>query len=257
MATDPDHIRRALALWEDFPVHRVPRPVVFTAPPKPVPPRVTPDGLRSHSAWDDAPSVAESELTAEQREAAHRHFREHPLVRIVRAQARLGTDRGEQHLPALVLLSDGDVPAFITPDPEFERTMSWRPPGLTDPIHGTRATLAPDGQTLTVYYTVIVHRPPRTASAEAAATKAEAAATETETAILVGAVEDWQHPPRRPYIGFLRPRSTVVRLAAPLGNRVLIRLGCGIGTNSFGTPVPVTPDPAPAPPPQSPAVDAG
>jgi hypothetical protein len=234
--TDPEHIRRALALWEDFPVYRSPRPIVVTAPSD-HPHRGGSAELRRLGDWEAFPA---SELTPDQRKTAHRHCRarrsdpDHPLGRILRGDVVCGTDRGEQYLPGLAVQCGAHGEGFIGLDAEFERTMTWRPPGMANSPSGTHATIATDDRTLTVTFRTF---------RSGVSSHPDAEAVETRTAVLVPAIEDWLL--QGPYLGIPGHGGTVVHLAAPLGNRVLIRLGRHTGADSCGTPIPVHRVPTP------------
>ncbi|MBR7834880.1 hypothetical protein KDL01_16525 [Actinospica durhamensis] len=244
MGVDTEHIRLALEQWEPFPIHRVPRPIVLTAPLRNWHARVKRE-LASGN-WQSEP-VAPSELTAKQDAAARedlRYFgpdsRERAFGPIVRTRAMFGTDRGVLHVPALVVHADDGHGLHLAIDPDFARTHCWRPPALTKPASDIWARSSEDGRSLTVHFTMVTR---------STAAQPHAVATETDTALLVDAVEEWQLPPDAVYPavdGFLTTRSTLVHLAAPLGDRVLICLGYGVGTPSFATPVPVLPPVPPA-----------
>jgi len=87
--------------------------------------------------------------------------------------------------------------------------------------------LAEDGHTLTYRFT-------GTPSAYAAYPRAEV--FETDTAVLVEPVEVALDSPDNIRLAHLAEREVVVRLAAALGNRVLIWLAHGAGSDTCGAP---------------------
>ena len=235
MALDPDHVRPALARWDDFPVDDDPRRVVLTAP--------TPQWLDFMSArlrrsrTFDAPAVPESELTPEQLARALSYCEDvrsgeaRPLGKIVRAAARFTTDRGDQKLPALVMFpADRRWPLAMV-DTAFEQHMTWCPPGL-QPTSGLVSWLAEDDQTLTFRFQ---------GQLAYVADYPAAVVSETRTAVLIDPIEELLLGPDQCYPASSADREVVARLAAPLGNRVLIGKGNGVGTSNFGSPLTVVP----------------
>jgi hypothetical protein len=231
---DQEHVRLALAARDDFPVDRDPRPIVFTAAIPTWHDRAAAE-LRASRVFE-APAVAQSALTPEQLRAACDCCRDvntlepGPLGRIVRARMPFTTDRGERRLPAWIMLPDNRRRPFVALEPDFERAMTWHPAGLRQPIGAEVSTLAEDGRTLTFRF---MAQPP------AVADYPDAVVTETETAVHVAPIERWVLPADHEYPSVAVEREVVVRLGAGLGNRVLINLGHGVGSDTFGSPLTV------------------
>jgi hypothetical protein len=227
---EPEHVRQALVKWEGFPVHQEPRPIILTGMGV-----VALDRLAADVQWRtlfDGPAVPESELPPQLAPAAIDYCRDvqtgapRPLARIIRAHGPFGTDRGVRHLPAWMMYPEDRRWPFIELDPEFERRMTWWPPGLR--AYGDEESmLADDGRTLTYRFT-------GTRSVYAAYPRAEV--FETDTAVLVEPVEVALDPPDNMRLPLMEQREVVVRLAAPLGNRVLIWLAYGAGSDTCGAP---------------------
>lgn len=236
MALDPEHVRLALAQWEDFPVGDKPRPIVLTTPsPRWIDSSVA--ELRRLKAFD-VPAVPESELTPEQLDAARRYCQDvvtgepRPLGRIVRAAMPYATDRGRRQLPARIMLPENRRWPFTALDPDVERLLTWRPPGLGEPVHGLTSSLAEDDRTLTFRF---VGHPANVAAYPTAV------ATETATAVHVEPIEERLLPAGHAGRAVMANREVVVRLEAPFGDRVLICLGHGIGTSTVASPLAVLP----------------
>ncbi|MEU3112942.1 hypothetical protein ABZ652_02550 [Micromonospora chalcea] len=231
MPSDPEYARQALATWDGFPVHREPRPIVLTA----MGVRAL-DRLMADSQWRSlfhAPGVPESDLPPEIAPAAVDYCRDvqsgaqRPLANIIRANGPFATDRGTRELPAWMMHPDNRRWPFIALDPDFERRMAWRPPGV-QAVHHEESVLANDGRTLTFRF---IGTPTQYADYDAEV-------YETDTAVLVKPVEvDLDGDGIR--LDYAEEREVVVRLAAPLGNRVLIHTGHGPGTPTFGSPITV------------------
>ena len=149
-----------------------------------------------------------------------------PMARVVRGSGPFGTDRGVRELPAWMMYPANRRWPFIGLDPEFENRMTWRPAGL-QPYADVDSTLRVDGRTLTYRFT-------GTPAAYASYPRAEV--YETETAVLVEPVEVDLTSPDGVRLAYTEVREVVVRLAAPLGNRVLIWPAHGPGSTTFGSP---------------------
>jgi len=232
MRSNPEHVRQALERWDGFPVDRDPRPVVLTGL------SVTElDRLRADTRWRalfDGPAVPESELPPQFLQAAIDYCRDvqtraqRPLARIIRAPGPFGTDRGLHEFPAWMMYPADRRWPFVALDPDFERRNTWRPEGLraysaSEPY----STIAADDRTLTYRFT-------GTPAAYAAYLSAEV--YETKTAVLVEPVETPLDPPDSFRLAYAEDRQVVVRLAAPLGNRVLIWPAHGPGSDTFASP---------------------
>jgi hypothetical protein len=231
VALDVEHVRQALAKWADFQVGREPRPIVLTM----MDPGVL-DRLAADTAWRSVFNglvVPEAELPLELRSAAIDYCRNvqtgapRPLGRIVRAPGPFATDRGVQELPACMMYPDDRRWPFIVLDPEFSRQMTWRPENLSEWATTEESELAPDGRTLT-------YRFMGTPTAYAAYPHAEV--FETETAVLVDPMETSLDAPNSIRLEYVEVREVVVCLNAPLGNRVLVWLAHGVGTDTCGSP---------------------
>ncbi len=219
-------------MWDGFPVHREPRPIVLTAM------GVTAlDRLMVDTQWRasfDAPGVPESDLPPELRPHAVKYCRDvqtgaqRPLANIIRGDGPFATDRGVRELPAWMMYPEDRRWPFIAMDPDFERRMTWRPPGV-GAIHHEEAMLANDGRTLTFRF---IGTPAQYADYP------DALVHETDTAVLVEPVEV-THDGDGIRLDYAEDREVVVRLAAPLGNRVLVGIGHGPGTTTFGSPMTV------------------
>ena len=232
MPIEVEHVRQALAMWEAFPVHREQRPIVLTA----MGVRAL-DRLMVDTQWRslfDAPGVPESELPPEIAPAAVDYCRDvqsgaqRPLANIIRADGPFATDRGTRELPAWMMHPDDRRWPFIALDPDFERRMTWRPPGV-GAAHHEEAVLAHDGRTLTFRF---IGTPAQYADYP------DAVVFETDTAVLVEPVEVARDG-NGIRLAYAEEREVVVRLAAPLGNRVLVGIGHGPGTTTFGLPITV------------------
>lgn len=233
MAIDAEHIRQALARWEGFPVHREPRPIVLTKMGA-----LELDRLKADTRWRalfDGPGVSESELPPEIVPAALAYCRNvqtgapGPLARVIRANGPFATDRGLRELPAWMMYPARRRWPFIALDPDFGRRMTWSPPGLSAGGH-QESVLADDGRTLTYRFT---------GTPRQYADYPHAEVFETDTAVLVSPVEDPLDGPGGLRLAYAEEREVVVRLATPLGNRVLICLAHGPGSSTFGSPVTV------------------
>ncbi|MFJ5665782.1 hypothetical protein ACIQAR_08820 [Micromonospora chalcea] len=232
MPIDVERARQALALWDDFPVHREPRPIVLTEMGV-----AALDRLKADTEWRalfDGPGVSEADLPPEIAPDAIDYCRDvqsgaqRPLARIIRAHGPFATDRGVRELPAWMMYPDDRRWPFIAMDPDVKRRMTWRPSGLAA-VHHEEAVLADDGRTLTYRFT---------GTPRQYADYPHAEVFETDTAVLVTPVEvDLDGDGIR--LDYAEEREVVVRLAAPLGNRVLIHTGHGPGTPTFGSPITV------------------
>jgi hypothetical protein len=220
-----------LARWEGFPVDREPRPVVlteFSAPEH--------DAISRDPRWQavfDGPAVPESELPPELRSAAADFCRDvhtgeqRPLARIVRGDGPFATDRGIQELPAWMMFPGDRRWPFVALDPGFRRRHTWWPEGLRLAYHGRQSTLAADGRTLTYRFI-------GTPAGYAKIPRADV--FETGTAVLVRPVVVKRDSRGRMWTDHLETREVVVRLDAPLGNRVLVWQAHGAGRDTCGTP---------------------
>ena len=177
----------------------------------------------------DGPAVPESELPPALLPAAVDYCKNvrtgaaRPLARIVRADGPFATDRGPRELPAWMMFPDDRRWPFVGLDPEFRRRRAWLPEGVSA-HHEEASTLAADGVTLTYRFLGIP---------EIYADYPRADVIETGTAVLVRPVEDSRDGMRLEY---LEPREIVVRLDAPLGNRVLVWAPHGTGSDTCGAP---------------------
>ncbi|MBY8874526.1 hypothetical protein K7640_22110 [Micromonospora sp. PLK6-60] len=233
MRIDAEHARQALARWEGFPVHREPRPVVLTAM------GVTAlERLRADTRWRevfDGPGVPHSALPPELVPAAIKYCSDvqtgapRPLARLIRANGPFATDRGRRELPAWMMYPDDRRWPFIALDPDFEHRMTWRPPGLSACDH-EEAVLAEDGRTLTYRFT---------GTPTPYADYPYAEVFETDQAVLVEPVEVPRDGPDSARLDYAEEREVVVRLAAPLGDRVLIGQAHDPGSATFGSPITV------------------
>jgi hypothetical protein len=226
----PEHVEEALAKWEGFPVHQVPRPIVLTGLSL-----AALERLRADTQWRatfDGPADPDTELPPSVVPAAIEYCRNvqtgeaGALARVIRGYGPFGTDRGVRELPAWMMYPDDRRWPFIALDPEFERQMTWWPKGLRA-CEGEESTLADDGRTLTYRFI-------GTPSAYAAYPRAEC--FETDTAVFIEPVEVHLDAPGSPRLLYLEEREVVVRLAAPLGNRVLVSGGHGAGYDTCGAP---------------------
>jgi hypothetical protein len=232
MAYDPEHVRQTLAKWDDFPVHREPRPIVLVDLGPQALDRLAAE-MRSRRVFD-APAVAESELPAELVPAAIDYCRnvhtgaQQPLAPIIRAPGPFGTDRGMRELPAWMMFPENRRWPFIALDPQFEREMTWRPAGV---LYGDleESTLTDDGHMLTYRFigTPFIY-----------ADYPSAEVYETGTAVLVEPVAVDHHPGQTVRLAYMEEREVVVHLAAPLGNRVLVSPPHG-PEDHYGGPRPV------------------
>ena len=219
-------------MWDGFPVHHEPRPIVLTAM------GVTAlDRLMADTQWRalfDAPGVPESELPPEIVPAAVDYCRDvqtgaqRPLANIIRTDGPFATDRGVRELPAWMMHPGDRRWPFIAMDPGFERRMTWRPSGV-GAFHHEEAVLANDGRTLTYRF---VGTPRQYAGYP------DAEVFETDMAVLVAPMEV-AHDGDCIRLDYAEVREVVVRLAAPLGKRVLIHTGHGPGAPAFGSPITV------------------
>ena len=214
-------VRAALEKWAGFPVDREPRPIVLTGQS----PQEA-DRLAADPRWRavfDGPAVPESELPPELLPAA-RHYcrdvrtgRRRPLARIVRADGPFATDRGLRELPAWMMFPADRRWPFIALDPEFERRMTWSP-GETNPGEHEECLLGADGRTLTYRFM---------GTPRAYADYPRAEVHETRTAVCVDPVEVATDPPDGIRLAYAEVREVVVRLAAPLGPRLLVSARTG------------------------------
>jgi hypothetical protein len=229
----PEHARQALARWEEFPVHREPRPIVLTRMGVPRLDRLAADA--QFRALFDGPGVAEPELPPAIAPAAIKYCSDvqtgapRALARIIRANGPFCTDRGLRELPAWMMYPADRRWPFIALDPDFERLMTWSPPGLR--VSGDEeSALAYDGRTLTYRFT---------GTPRPYADFPDAVVFETDTAVLVDPVEVPLDEPDSVRLDYIEEREVVVRLAAPLGNRVLIGIANGVDSDTFGAPLTV------------------
>lgn len=119
--------------------------------------------------------------------------------------------------------------------------MAWHPVGLKA-VSGEISTIGGDGRTLTYRFG---------AHPSCVAADPSAVATEAATAVFVSPVEQWLAGPDAYWPSVVETHEVVVRLAAPLSNRVLVghghghgqghRHGLGLGTDTLGTPLTVLP----------------
>ncbi|GLI01773.1 hypothetical protein [Phytohabitans aurantiacus] len=230
-----DQAHQALARWAGFPVRREPRPIVFTSMSAAQLDQLAEDAR--FRAMFDGPAVAESELPAELIPAATAYCRDvhtgasGSLAPVIRGPGPFATDRGVRDLPAWMMYPANRRWPFIAVDPEFERQMTWRPHGLV-PSGGEESSLAGDGRTLTYRFI-------GTPKVYAAYPHAEV--YETDTAVFVQPMEVPLDGGDGVRLAYMERREVVVRLAAPLGNRVLISRGHGPGADTFGAPLTVLP----------------
>ncbi|MEU6075432.1 hypothetical protein [Micromonospora sp. NPDC047074] len=230
MAIHPEQARQALAKWEGFPVHRAPRPVVLTEMGV-----LALDRLAADTRWRalfDGPDVPASEMPPEIAPAAAKYCRNvqtgapGPLARLIRANGPFATDRGLRELPAWMMYPENRRWPFIALDPDFARRMTWWPQGLRA-SGNEESLLADDGRTLTYRFT---------GTPRAYADYPDAEVFETDTAVLVEPVEVPLDGPGGIRLAYAEEREVVVRLAAPLGNRVLVWLAHGAGSDTCGAP---------------------
>ncbi len=213
-----DVMAAGLAQWEGFPIDREPRPMVLIHG-DPQWKRGVSARLRESGVLD-GPALPETVLTPEQLEYARWYCRDvhtgasRPLARIVDASMPFWTDRGEQRLPARIMLPDGRADAFVALDPEVEQRMTWKAPGMRGPSSGYASDLAQDGVTLT--YRIGGPIP-------SVAVYHVRTVLETATAVCIGVDQEWLAGPDAVYPSVQRVHELTVRLPAPLGNRVLIR----------------------------------
>ncbi|WP_229076053.1 hypothetical protein [Actinoplanes sp. DH11] len=212
-------VMEALDRWADFPVHREPRPIVLSA-------ISTDDWLRANPGWRadlTGPGVvlpAEDDLPPSLLAAALAYcegLRLPPgrrLGPLIRGDGPFGTDRGVQLLPAWMMVPDGRRSPFIAMDPHFEHNHTWWPPGLRT-TSSQPASLAADGRTLTFRF-----------AAHPGVDYPGAKVHETATAVLIEPVGIRQ---RDASLDYIYDREMLLRLNAPLGNRVLISTGHGHG----------------------------
>ncbi|MEV1143331.1 hypothetical protein [Micromonospora sp. NPDC049799] len=149
-----------------------------------------------------------------------------PLARLIWANGPFATDRGLRELPAWMMYPDNRRWPFIALDPDFERRMTWWPPGLSAYGH-QESVLADDGLTLTYRFT---------GTPGQYADYPYAEAFETDKAVLVQPVEVPLDGPSGIRLAYAEEREVDVRLAAPLGDRVLICVAHGPGSSTFGSP---------------------
>jgi hypothetical protein len=178
------------------------------------------------------PAVPEFELPAELRDAAIGYCHDastgerQPLARIVRGDGPFATDRGPRELPAWMMFPEYRPRPFVGLDPEFERSRTWWPEGL-HMFQDRPSTLAADGRTLTYRFV-------GTPAGYADVPSAEV--FETETAVVVRPIVVNRDRPNRYRADYLATREVVVRLAVPLGNRVLVWRAHGANRDTRGTP---------------------
>jgi len=225
-----DEAQQALERWHDFPVRREPRPIVLTAFDPHELGRFPPE--ESGCRPLEGTAVPESALPAELLQSAIDYCRDvqtgaqRPLAPIFRRDAPFATDRGRRELPAWLM-----YPRWIELDPQFRREHAWWPDDLRL-YRGRTARLASDGRTLTYRFS---------GTPAAYADYPEAHVFESETAVLVDPVEVDLDGGTGYRLAVMRDREVVVRLDAPLGNRVLIWDAGGPGSDAFGSPVTVLP----------------
>jgi len=225
-----EDVQQALAKWQGFPVRQEPRPIVLTS----LGPIVL-DRLAADPRWRavfDGPAVPESELPPELVPAAIDYCRNvqtgapRPLAPVVRGSGPFGTDRGLRELPAWMMYPDDRRWPFVALDPQFERERTWWPTGLVD-SGSEDSVLADDGRTLT-------YRFMGTPAPYADYPRADV--FETDTAVFVEPVEVPLDGPDSIRLAYAEEREVVVRLAAPLGNRVLVWAAHGAGYDTCGAP---------------------
>ena len=180
--------------------------------------------------WRNAPPVPEDELPPELRAAAvdycHdvRTGEERPLAPIMRGDGPFATDRGPMDLPAWMMFPGNRRWPFVGLDPEFRRRSVWAPDGLAG-YQELTSTLAADGVTLTYRF--------RGTPAEFAGYP-RADLYETRAAVCVEPVEVAHDGPNGVRTQNVEARAVVVRLTAPLGNRVLVSAHRGAGDDTCG-----------------------
>lgn len=237
MALDVDAIRRVTAKWDDFPVTREPRPIVLT--------QLTPTAWQQElerTPWqayfDDPAAVFEQAPPAWFPGTLREFFGGRRIVPpetwgpMVRGPAPFATDRGVRRLPAWWLRHPDTGGAWFGPDAQFLRTQTWRPPGLDqDAGSPEESRLAPDGRTLT--YRFLGHP-------DLYADYPHADVFETETIVAVQPVRVSVGKPGGLQLPFMQEREVTVQLAASLGNRVLVNVDLGGGSEDAFNALPRT-----------------
>jgi len=225
----------ALARWARFPVEREPRPVVLTELPM-----AALEELAQDTEWRarfDGPGEPESALPPSLRPAAIDYCRDvqtaslQPLATLLRAPAPFGTDRGIREFPAWLMHPPDRRWPFIAMEPEFRRRMTWWPEGL-QPYGEEVSRIAPDGHTLTYRFS---------GAPTPYADYPRAEVYESETAVFIEPIGVSLIGQDDAVLEYLEEREVVVRLAEPLGNRVLIWAAHGPDSDTFGAPRTVLP----------------
>ncbi|HET9718748.1 MAG TPA: hypothetical protein VFP55_01590 [Solirubrobacteraceae bacterium] len=220
--------QRALARWSEFPVDRLPRPLVLVSP------RVFSErGFASGAAKRaflhghlEIRTRVPDEVLGQLLAGATPDPEPGPLEPLVitaatSASTRFATDRGERELPAWRLESPAALGPIWVLDPEVQPA-EWRPPSPTPgsdqpggpPFNQMFAELAPDELTVTLHFiggNPAFVRYPR------------AEVTESRQAVaLIEIKEDFGPDGPRTAEGY--ERVVTGRLQAPLGARVLVDL---------------------------------
>lgn len=209
-------VSEALQRWEEFPVTREPRPIVRSSMEHAMYEDMRTDP--TFRALLDGPTVPSGDLPAELRERALWYCRdvdtdeEQPLAPLVRADAPFSTDRGIQWLPAWLMYPDNRRDPFVALDPGFARQWTWSPPDGYRGGENEVSRLDRDGVTLDYRFK---------GTPAAYADYPSATVYETATAVLVEPVEH-DLDPDGVRLEFIEDREVRVRLAEPLGNRVLV-----------------------------------
>jgi hypothetical protein len=263
-APDPSSIES----WRDFPVGRSPRPVVLMgsplmeegyrtndaklavilgrielAAPLPVTPRTVearlPDGQHAVPVLPAAEAFARVRAVGDPQNAPGENPTPLRITKVELATAPFYTDRGRVSLPAWLF----HAPAALGPLawPAIAPELLWRP-GEIDHSTGTEGALAPDGVTLTLtlpmpdagpcpgeearrYVPVLLEGD----TAVAVGLRADAAVGSTAGVASTAAGPPIADCGER---AMLRTGRFSVRLAAPLGNRVMV--------DATGVPIPIT-----------------
>jgi hypothetical protein len=223
-AQELESARRAVDRWADFPVERLPRPLVLTAPAS----RVE-GGFRSaeaklafiHGLIESivpVPDPVLAVLRARPAGAAGPPRGTTPLVIVgaTRSQAGFWTDRGLRRLPAWRLEADGATGPIWVLDPELAPT-PWEPgrPSSISRHRNISAVLGADGQTLTFSFVGAVPEIVEYAGADT---------VESDRAVAVVPLATYVGPPASFHTAVGRWREVAVRLGNPLGARVLVDL---------------------------------
>jgi hypothetical protein len=257
-APDPSSIES----WRDFPVGRSPRPVVLMgsplleegyrtndaklavilgrielAAPLPVTPRTVeaelPDGRHTVPVLPAAEAFARVRAVGDPKNAPGENPTPLRVTKVELATAPFYTDRGRVRLPAWLF----HAPAALGPRawPAIPPELLWRPGEIDHPT-GAEGALAADGLTLTL----TLPMPDAGPCPGEEARRYVPVLLEGDTAVAVGLRADAavaSTAPGTPIAdcgarAMLRTRRFSVRLAAPLGNRVMVDVA--------GIPIPIT-----------------